>query len=164
MLYELRVVRERRPEYAAPPIPCTSPSVMAAAMQPHFAGLDREQFVVVALDGKNQMLGFHVVSIGTLTASLVHARECFKVAILANAAAIIVMHNHPSGDPTPSVEDVAVTRRLEQAGEILGVRVLDHIVLGDGNAYMSFADKNLLGVHQDEVTRRLASIDKEEPK
>jgi len=86
----------------------------------------------VPLDGKNRALGFHIVSVGTLTASLVHPLEVFKLAILANVAAIIVVHNHPSGDPTPSAEDVAITQRLRQAGELLGIRVLDHVVVGDG--------------------------------
>jgi len=100
---------------------------------------DREHVVTLALDGKNRVLGFEIVSIGTLTASLVHPREVFKAAILANAAAIIVAHNHPSGDPTPSAEDRAITQRLKDAGELLGIRLLDHVVLGDGR-YHSFAD------------------------
>ena len=89
------------------------------------------------------MLGFHVVSVGSLTASLVHPREVFKVAILANAAAIICCHAHPSGDPTPSAEDTAITQRLREAGELLGIGLLDHVVFGD-DRYVSFADEGLL--------------------
>jgi DNA repair protein RadC len=100
---------------------------------------DREHFLMLALDGKNRVVGFEIVSVGTLTASLVHPREVFKAAILTNAAAIVVAHNHPSGDPTPSAEDRAITERLKQAGELLGIAVLDHVVLGD-SGYHSFAD------------------------
>ena len=79
------------------------------------------------------MLGFNVVSVGSLTAALVHPREVFKPVILANAAAVILLHNHPSGSAEPSAEDRALTERLEHAGELLGIRVLDHIILGDGH-------------------------------
>jgi len=98
---------------------------------------------VIPLDGKNQVLGFHVVSVGTLTASLVHPREVYKLAVLANAAAIVVVHNHPSGHPEPSAEDQAITLRLKEAGELLGIKLLDHVIIGDGR-YFSFTDQNLL--------------------
>lgn len=91
--------------------------------------LDREHFVAVFLDARHNVNGVHVVSVGSLSASIVHPREVFKGALLANAGGLVVMHNHPSGDPEPSPEDVAVTRRLRQAGELLGVDVLDHIVV-----------------------------------
>jgi DNA repair protein RadC len=138
-MFELKVVRERRVGYG------TSPRVRDArevydAFRAHFAPLDREQFVVVVLDGKNQVLGFNVVSTGSLTAALVHPREVFKPAILENAAALILVHNHPSGDPAPSAEDEAITTRLRQAGELLGIRVLDHVVIGDEGRYVSMAE------------------------
>jgi DNA repair protein RadC len=114
-----------------------------AAFRSRFEAADREEFVALLLDGKNRLLGFNVVSVGSLTASLVHPREVYKPAILANAAALIVIHNHPSGDPTPSAEDVAITTRLRQAGELLGIGLLDHVVIGDGR-YVSFADEGLL--------------------
>ncbi len=111
----------------------------------YLADVDREHFVVILLDRKNQVIGFHTVSIGSLTASVVHPREVFKVAILSNAAAVIFGHNHPSGDPTPSAEDKALTSRLVEAGEILGIQVLDHVVIGDGTSrHFSFADEGLL--------------------
>jgi DNA repair protein RadC len=91
-----------------------------------------EVFVILCLSTKCRVLGCHEVSRGTLDATLVHPREVFKVALLANAAAIILAHNHPSGDPSPSVDDVDLTHRLVKAGEILGVQVVDHIVVGDG--------------------------------
>ncbi len=93
---------------------------------------DREYFLAITLDTKNRVTGVNVVSIGDLNSSLVHPREVFKLAILASAAAIIVAHNHPSGDATFSAEDKEVTRRLTEAGKILGIEVLDHIVIGDG--------------------------------
>jgi DNA repair protein RadC len=107
--------------------------------------VDREHFVVLLVDRKNRLIGIHTVSVGSLTASVVHPREVFKVAILSNAAAILCGHNHPSGDPQPSGEDHGLTRRLVQAGAILGIDVLDHVIIGDGAVdYYSFADQGLL--------------------
>lgn len=103
------------------------------------ATLDREVFSAVLLDGRNSVLGVNRVSVGSLTATLVHPREVFKAAILANAAALILVHNHPSGDPTPSAEDDALTTRLRSAGELMGIKVLDHIVL-TGDTYRSMAE------------------------
>lgn len=104
--------------------------------QNHFARLvadgNREEFHIVCLDTKHQILGTHQISVGTLNASLVHPREVFRPAIKDSAAAIVLVHNHPSGDPTPSKEDRLVTTRLEKSGETLGIDVLDHIVLGSG--------------------------------
>ena len=82
----------------------------------------------------------NIVSVGSLTASIVHPREAFKAAILANAAAVIVSHNHPSGSVEPSPEDIELSRRLREAGELLGIRVLDSIVLGEGTSMYSFVD------------------------
>ena len=141
-MYELKVVRERRAEYGPLRKISTSRDVYEA-FRSRFERLDRELFLAIPLDGKNHVLGFNIVSVGTLTASLVHPREVFKAAILANAAAIAVVHNHPSGDPSPSAEDQAITVRLKEAGELLGVRLLDHVVIGDGR-YVSFADDGLL--------------------
>lgn len=141
-MFELKVVRERRPHYGIAGNLRTSADVYKAFHE-RFDRSDREEFLVVPLDGKNRALGFHVVSVGTLTASLVHPREVFKIVLLANAAAIIVVHNHPSGDPTPSAEDIAITQRLQEAGDLLGIRILDHVVIGDGR-YVSFADDGLL--------------------
>lgn len=104
---------------------------------------DREHFLVLCLDTKNKINAVNVVSIGTLSVSPVHPREVFKAAILANAAAVILAHNHPSGDPEPSREDIEVTGRLVQAGKILGIEVLDHIILGD-QGYCSLRKKGLI--------------------
>lgn len=91
---------------------------------------NREEFHIVCLDTKNQVIATHQVSVGTLDASLVHPREVFRPAVKDSASSVILVHNHPSGDPTPSREDFAVTTRIEEAGKILGIDVLDHIVLG----------------------------------
>lgn len=142
LMYELKVVRERRAGYGSLRSIRSSREVYDL-FHDRFAHADREEFIVVPLDAKNRVLGFHVVSVGSLTSSLVHPRECFKVAILANAAALILVHNHPSGDPKPSSEDLAITKRLSEIGELMGIRVLDHVVVGD-NRYVSFVDDGLL--------------------
>lgn len=101
--------------------------------------VDREYFVVMCLDVKNQPTNISVVHIGSLNASIVHPREVLKTAILSNAASIICCHPHPSGDPTPSQEDIEVTNRLVEASLIVGVEMLDHIVLGD-DSYVSMKE------------------------
>jgi DNA repair protein RadC len=103
----------------------------------------RELFYVVLLDNKNKKIRDVKISEGSLTASLVHPREVYNPVIRDSAAAVIFVHNHPSGDPAPSPEDIEITRRLKQVGEVLGVRVLDHIVIGH-DRYFSFSDKGLL--------------------
>jgi DNA repair protein RadC len=113
------------------------------AVRSYFADHDREEMIVVLLDAKHRINGINSVSIGSLTLSIVHPREIFKAAILANSSAIIAVHNHPSGDPTPSGEDLALTKRLKNAGEILGIPLLDHLVIGF-NSYNSFADNGWL--------------------
>ena len=104
----------------------------------HFARLitdaRQEEFHIVTLDTKNQVIDTHQITVGTLDASLVHPREVFRAAIRDAAASIILVHNHPSGDPTPSPEDFSVTNRLESSGKTLGIQVLDHIVLGKTSA------------------------------
>ncbi len=111
---------------------------------PMFAGLDREQCVMLALDAKHKVIGSNVVSVGSLSASVVHPREVFKPAILMNAAALVIAHNHPSGSVEPSPEDHALTHRLVKAGECLGIPLLDHLVLGDEGAFFSFADHGVM--------------------
>ena len=112
-------------------------------LQAYFSGHDREEFVIIGLDGKNRLLFLNSVSMGCLTSSIVHPREVFKAAILGNAVSLILCHNHPSGDPTPSQEDISTTTRLVAAGEMLGIKILDHVIIGD-DRYLSFADKGLL--------------------
>jgi DNA repair protein RadC len=97
----------------------------------HIGQEDREHFVIIMLDTRNKLIGLHTVSIGTLNANLIHPREVFKAPIISNAASIILGHNHPSGDLEPSKEDYDVTDRLKKSGELLGIRILDHIIVSD---------------------------------
>jgi DNA repair protein RadC len=103
----------------------------------------REMFLVVLLDARHRVLGEEIVSEGSLTTSIVHPREVFLPAVRESAGAMVLVHNHPSGDPRPSDEDVAVTRRLVHAAELLGIRVLDHVIVGDG-VYSSFKETGLM--------------------
>ncbi|MDH5586685.1 MAG: DNA repair protein RadC [Nitrospirota bacterium] len=107
---------------------------------PLLRDLRHEVFKAVLLDAKHTVIRDFTVSQGSLTVSIVHPREVFNIAVRESAAAIIFVHNHPSGDPEPSQEDHALTQRLIAAGDILGIRVLDHVVIGDGR-YVSFADE-----------------------
>jgi DNA repair protein RadC len=106
-------------------------------------GCPHERFLAVLLDGRHRVMGDVLVSQGTLTASLVHPREVFRDAIRRSAAALVLVHNHPSGDPTPSAEDRAVTERLSSAGEVLGIRVIDHVVVAE-HGYHSFNESGEL--------------------
>jgi len=108
-------------------------------LRPRLGPLRKEVFCVLLLDAKHRKLRDVQISEGSLTASIVHPREVFAPAVRDSAAAVILAHNHPSGDPAPSPEDVELTRRLRQAGEIIGIRVLDHVIVG-ANAHFSFAD------------------------
>jgi DNA repair protein RadC len=136
--YHVTLVRDNR---AAPPsAPLNTSATAAAILRPLFDGLDREQFLVCGLDAKDAIIGVNVVSIGSLTLAIVHPREVFKPLILMNAAAWIGVHNHPSGDPTPSQEDRVLTSRLRQGADLLGMTLLDHLILTDERCY-SFADQ-----------------------
>lgn len=110
---------------------------------PHLRDLRHEVFKIVLLDAKHTIIRDATVSEGSLTLSVVHPREVFHLAVRESAAAVIFLHNHPSGDPQPSSEDRALTARLVTAGEVLGIPVLDHLIVGDGR-YVSFADQGWL--------------------
>ena len=121
---------------------CDTPEKAAAYWRAHIADCpyldsERECFVIVLLNTRRHVKGHHFVSMGTLDTILVHPREVFRVAIVAAAAAIILMHNHPSGDPTPSEADVKATRDLIRAGQLIKIEVLDHVVLGRANGERS---------------------------
>ncbi len=105
--------------------------------------LQKEHFRIILLDTKNQIISMEEISIGTLNASIVHPRDVFKIAIKRNSNSIILIHNHPSGDPTPSKEDINITNRLLEVGDLVGIKVLDHIIIGDNN-YISFKEKNII--------------------
>ncbi|MHB8125940.1 MAG: RadC family protein [Desulfitobacteriaceae bacterium] len=117
-----------------------SPEDIVHLVMEEMRNLDREHFRVVTLTTKNHILGISSISVGSLNSSLVHPRECFKEAIRRNANAIILLHNHPSGDPTPSREDIEVTKRLSEGGHLLGIEVLDHIIIGD-KRYISLKER-----------------------
>jgi DNA repair protein RadC len=121
----------------------TSSNEVAEHFLPYLRGLRKEVFKVLLLDARNRMIREETVSEGSLTASIVHPREVFKVAVEESAASVILIHNHPTGDPTPSKEDRAITRQLVKAGDIMNIKVLDHIIVGDG-VYLSFADQGML--------------------
>ena len=142
-VYRVTLVREAA--ITAPGPRLRGAAQAAELLRQYLGAVDREHFVVILLDRKNAPIGINTVSIGSLTASVVHMRETFKAAILANAAAILCGHNHPSGDPEPSREDRALTKRLVDAGKLLGIAVVDHVIVGDGTTtYFSFADQGLL--------------------
>jgi DNA repair protein RadC len=123
----------------------TSPQDLVNYFQPRLQHLRKEVFKAVLLNTKHQMLKDVTVSEGSLSASLVHPREAFLPAIKESAAAVIFLHNHPSGDPTPSTEDKELTLRLVEVGQLVGISVLDHIIIGSGSpGYISFRDAGLL--------------------
>ena len=142
--YRLALVREGS-------IPTTwdktvrEPGDVARLMAPLVADISQESFWLILLDGRNKVAGITLISLGSLTAALVHPREVFKPAIAGSAAALVLLHNHPSGDPSPSAEDIALTRRLSEVGELVGIKVLDHLVIGEGGSYRSLADDGVLG-------------------
>lgn len=149
----VRLVRQGRAAYA----PGFSRAAdVYARMAPYFRKLTVEEFWVVLCNIKNQITGTHQleksdsdvigsvkVSQGTLDASLVHPRDVFKAAVVGNAASVLCVHNHPSGDPEPSPEDVALTRRLAEAGQLMGIPVLDHIVIG-AKGFVSLAERGVV--------------------
>ena len=110
----------------------TSPEAAAALLLPLLEGADRERCVALLLDTRHRLIETRTVSIGSIDHTFMSPREVVRDALLANASAVVLGHNHPSGDPEPSVDDEAVTRRIDAAGEQLGVRLLDHLVIGDG--------------------------------
>ncbi|MGP0585559.1 JAB domain-containing protein [Paenibacillus timonensis] len=141
-IVSLRMVRERT-SILYPQRKITRPEDAASLFRQFFGDCDREMFCILTLDTKNQPTAMHEVSCGTLNASLVHPRETFKLAILSNAASIIGCHNHPSGDPTPSPEDIELTERIRDAGTLMGIELLDHIVLGHRN-FVSLKERGLM--------------------
>ena len=128
---------------AKPNLKVDSPFVVADILMEDMRYLNKEYFKVILLNTKNQIISIEEISVGNLNSSIVHPREVFNIAIRRSANSIILVHNHPSGDPTPSREDINVTHRLVDAGNIIGIKVLDHIIIGD-NDYISLKQKNLI--------------------
>jgi DNA repair protein RadC len=141
--FRIALVREPGVRLAERP-QFSSPTVAAPMLAQYIGDTDREVFVIAMLTIRHRVLGLHTVSVGCLTSSLVHAREVFKPAILAGSAAIIAAHNHPSGDPEPSAEDTALTRRIASAGTILGIELLDHLILGEAGRFVSLRERGVL--------------------
>lgn len=155
--------RTPRPRSTAPTYvadrPCTTVVEPAPAVRgpedvaPEFfrvvaqaAAAEREWFVAFYLDSRHHVIRAKVVSVGSLNASIVHPREVFREAIAVGSAALILAHNHPSGDPTPSEEDLAITRRLQEGGRMLGIELVDHLVVASPASWVSFRERRLLRV------------------
>jgi DNA repair protein RadC len=119
------------------------PDDVVAFVGPKLKREQREHFLVLLLNARHEVMAKETVSVGSLNASIVHPREVFKPAILASAASVVLVHNHPSGDPEPSEEDLSITRRLVQVGELLGISVLDHVVVAS-RGIVSFRSRQLL--------------------
>jgi DNA repair protein RadC len=141
----LRVVKERSGQYEFEDKIVSSPDKVRDILEEVFelSELAEEVFILVCLDTKNKVTGLFKVSQGSLNSSIVHPREVFKRALMQNASSIILAHNHPSGDTTPSLEDISITKRLYEAGNLLGVEVLDHIIVGANGKYKSFKEDGL---------------------
>ena len=143
--YKLELVKESSKVYEVESTISTPSDVRDYIEQVFKLSIQAEEVVVMlVLDNKNNVIGAFEVSRGSLNASIVHPREVFKRALLLNGASIIIAHNHPSGDPTPSREDVDITKRLVEGGNILGINVLDHIIIGDNGRYRSFKEDSLI--------------------
>lgn len=141
-VYETFTVKEEITNYLKSGQRYTTPSQVSDTFQ-FLMKETKEMFITLHLDGKNRIICMDIVSIGSLNQSIVHPRSVYMTACLSNAAAIILVHQHPTGDPTPSSEDISITRRLKEAGEIMGIKILDHIIIGDGE-YLSFVERGLL--------------------
>lgn len=137
-VYKVMLVKESQQTSYVKKI--TRPDDIYEIAKSYLSGVDREHFVVLMLDTKNQIIGINTVAIGILNSCPVHPREVFKPAIVAGANGVILVHNHPSGELTPSQDDLLLTKRLQEAGSILGIKVIDHIILGD-ECYLSLKER-----------------------
>ena len=138
--YTLKMVKEDSVLYEVPVIKSPTEVYQAAKQLLALHEEPEEHFCILCLNAKNKIIGVHTISIGSLNAAIVHPREVFKAAMLNNASSIICLHNHPSGDPEPSWDDIETTRRLVEAGEIIGINVLDHVIIGE-QRYSSMKEK-----------------------
>ena len=120
-----------------------SPSDVAEIFIPLLRDEVKEKFIVISLNSANKIIRYNIISVGNLTTSVVHPREVYKIAIENNSASIILMHNHPSGNPEPSNEDIQITKKLVEAGKIIDINVFDHIIIG-GNTYSSFVERRII--------------------
>ena len=141
-ILSLRLVREGSILYKTRRI--SSPKDAVGIGQQFLEDADREQVIVCCLDTKNQPLSISVVSMGILNSSLIHPREIFKTAILTNAASLILYHNHPSGETEASTEDINITKRIKEAGVLMGIELIDHIIIGSEGRFLSLKEEGLL--------------------
>ena len=137
-IVKLKMVKEKTLPYGGARL--NNAKKVAAVANLVLAGADREYLLVLSVNTKNQPIALEIVSIGSVDTAFAVPREVFKHAVLSNAAGILLVHNHPSGDCKPSKEDMHITERMERAGEILGIPVIDHVVLGEGEFY-SFKER-----------------------
>lgn len=137
-----QVTKKRTASYLLETI--RSPKDAARIVAKEIGDEDREVFLVLVLNVKNEVVAMHRCHVGSLNASIVHPREVMKAAILNNGASIIISHNHPSGNPSQSREDEEVTERLVRAGELMGIEILDHIIVGDGEEFISLKEKGFI--------------------
>lgn len=135
--------RASGPRSPQPPL-ISTPEDVVALCGSLMRGLEKEHFWSLALNTKNRLLRLYEVSVGSLSASIVHPREVFKDAVRVAAASVVLLHNHPSGDATPSSADIQLTQRLVRSGDVLGIEVLDHVVIGDGGNHVSLRESGLM--------------------
>ena len=133
MKIPILVLKEEYKEYETRPR-MSSPEKVYEILKPMFP-VDKEAFFLLSLNTKNGITAIRTISIGSLNANIVHPRDVFRAALIDNAAHIIVAHNHPSGDPTPSREDIDITKKLVETGKIIGIAVLDHVIIGEGRHF-----------------------------
>ena len=137
----LQMVKEEVEYYGNKKV--NSPGDVAEVVRKFIGNADREMFLALHLGADNRINSVHIISVGSLNQSVVHPRECFKAALLCNAMSIVFAHNHPSGDLKPSLEDKNVSSKLNYCGDLLGVKVLDHLIVND-KTYLSFTENNML--------------------
>ena len=144
--YGLRVIKEKSGRYdiESRKVTCPSDTVDIFNKVLELNNRAEEVLALMTLDTKHNVTGMFIVSIGALDSSIVHPREIYKRALLQNAHGIIIGHNHPSGNPEPSKQDIEVTKRLQEAGKIIGINLLDHIIIGDNDNYVSFKNKGII--------------------
>ena len=140
-IVSLKMIKESSVLYANRRI--SKPNEIVDLLKIFLEDCDREKLIVCCLNTKNEPTSISVVSVGSLNTSIVHPREVFKTAVMSNSASIILAHNHPSSDITPSKEDIDITERIKQGGNILGIKLLDHLILGDGK-YLSLLEKGYI--------------------
>lgn len=145
-LISVKVVKEKTGLYDVPTTKISSPQDAHTIIETVLAlnSSTVEKFGILTLNTKNAVVGIHVLTIGSLNTSIVHPRDIFQQALLNNAASIVLFHNHPSGDTTPSREDIDITRKVCAAGEMMGIPVLDHVIVGDGE-FKSLRSAGLMG-------------------